>query len=87
MTRDKQLALFPSATVRTPLTRAQVALAHRVIRTVMARGPLRLEDLARIRGADLSDVRFAVGVARNWGRVAVRDGVVVLATTGEEGTA
>ena len=87
MSPDRQLELFPAdKTTRRPVTPAHLVLAKRGIRMVRARGPLRVRDLATILGADLGDVWLAVGVARQWRRVDVRDGVVVLAATDEEGT-
>lgn len=88
MSADEQLALFPAGTAaRQPVTRGDIILAKRVARTVRARGPLRVTDLAMILGAEVGDMWLAVGIARQWRRVDVRDGVVALAAAREEGTA
>jgi hypothetical protein len=88
VSQDKQLALFPAGTsARRPVTREHLVLARRVTRTARARGPLLVKDLAMILGADLGDVWLAVGIARQWRRVEVRDGIVALAVPHEEGAA
>ena len=88
MSRDKQLALFPAGvTAHRPVTREHLLLARRAVRTVRARGSLRVADLATILGAEVGEAWLAVGVARRWGRVEVHDGVVALAVPREEGTA
>ena len=87
MSPDRQLELFPAGTARQPVTPAHLIFAKRVVRTVRARGPLRVTDLSVILGAGAGDTWLAVGIARRWRSVDVRDGVVSLAAPREEGTA
>jgi hypothetical protein len=88
VTQDKQLALFPAAAAATqPVSPVHLRLAKRGIRTVRARGPLRVKDLAMILGADIGDMWTAVGVARQWRRLEVRDGIAALAVPRDEGAA
>jgi hypothetical protein len=87
VTPDRQLALFPAGTTRQPVTPALLILAKRLARTVRARGPLRVADLSIILGAEAGDTWLAAGIARQWRKVDVRDGVVSLAAPGGEGMA
>lgn len=86
---DGQLELFtlPDAAARQSVAPKHLRLSKQGIRILRRRGPLRVKDLALILGADVGDVWLAVGVARKWGKVQVRDGIVALAAAGEEGTA
>lgn len=83
--RDGQLELFaaPDSAARQPVTRAHLILAKRGIRAVQARGPLLVRDLALILGADIGDMWLGVGVARQWRKVEIRDGIVALAVAGD----
>lgn len=77
MSENRQLALFAATPLRQPLSREQVRLARRVVRTVRARGPIAQADLVGILGCTPAEARFAIGIAVQWRRIERRDGCLV----------